>query len=108
MKLLVSYIFHDKTGIAMLNGAETTPDGLTITLNRKTVFTYTNVNNSYFLTSTDSYAMPNQVANPVFSEQLPEFYFKKDINFNINIYPQGNEGWVFSTDPAPSFLCEKR
>lgn len=108
MKLLMSYIFYDQTGIAMLNGAESSPEGLTNTVNRRTVFTYKKLNNSYFLTSTDSYSMSNQETNAIFSQLLPAFYFKKDISFNIIIYPQGNEGWVFATDPVPSFLCENR
>lgn len=108
LKLLMSYIFYDNNGIAMLNGAEVTPEGVTHTVNRRTVFTYAKVNNSYSLTSTNSYSMPNQAENTVFSELMPAFYFKKDINFNIVIYPQGDEGWVFAAEPVPSFLCEKR
>ncbi|MCG8709346.1 hypothetical protein JHU04_002591 [Brenneria sp. 4F2] len=108
IKLLMSYIFYDKTGIAMLNGTLSMPDGIINTVNRRTVFNYKKVNNGYFLISTDSYSMSHQAANVIFSEVLPVFYFKKDINFNIIIYPQGNEGWVFATDPVPSFLCENR
>jgi hypothetical protein len=106
--VLVSYVFNQKSGVAVLNGYIYKNNQNVSHISRKVVFEYSKDNSDYLLTS--QVVIKSSVDNTdidVLGKSLPDFYKVPRSDFYLNIQKSKSNGWVFSTGSIPSFFCEK-
>ncbi|AKJ42306.1 hypothetical protein [Pragia fontium] len=68
-------------------------------------FSYHQDGDKMFLISENT--NPNQQDITLLNQLLPDFFLIRNRGINMHIYPQGQEGYVFSGDKIPYFLCLK-
>lgn len=59
------------------------------------------------LTLTSETTHPNHDDIVMLKNSIPDFFLTRNRGLHLNLYPQGDDGFVFSGDKVPYFFCSK-
>lgn len=107
LSVVITYFMDKDHGIAVLKG-ELTKDDQMYSVSRKSHFLFDKTQNLTHVKSTLAIDTPADNA-PLkeLKELLPLFYLQSNIQMEFGIYPQGWNGYIFTTGYVPSFYCRR-
>lgn len=107
LSIIISYNFTGDYGIATMKGILKENDN-SYSVSRKSYFSIKRTSNLYSLYSKEISISPaDNTPEEQLLDMLPQFYIQSQKRLDFSIYPDGDNGLIFTTGYIPSFLCKK-
>lgn len=106
LRAIFTYDLDWGDGVIIINGQLFKAGKSLGNFSRKVFFTYTIDGNGYNMNSTRTLVSLSDQANTnALDDVLPVFYLKANEKYNIAIFNQGKNNFVFASSNFPSFYC---